>query len=97
MTQQQSSLERTQALLAALDKSLAVIDFQPDGTVINANQNFLHCFGYRLGREVAGKHHSMFCDDAFYRKNPDFWRDLGSGNIQSGLFMRLGRHSKRSR
>jgi methyl-accepting chemotaxis protein len=41
VTQQQSTLERTQALLAALDKSLAVIDFQPDGTVITANQNFL--------------------------------------------------------
>ncbi|WP_276560571.1 methyl-accepting chemotaxis protein [Aeromonas salmonicida] len=94
VTQQQSSLERTQALLAALDKSLAVIDFQPDGTVINANQNFLHCFGYRLD-EVAGKHHSMFCDDEFYRKNPNFWRDLGSGNIQSGLFMRLGRHGEK--
>jgi len=37
----------------------------------------------------------MFCDDEFYRKSPDFWRDLGSGNIQSGLFMRLGRHGEK--
>ncbi|MFC0442714.1 PAS domain-containing protein, partial [Aeromonas media] len=66
VTPQQSSLERTQALLAALDKSLAVIDFQPDGTVITANQNFLHCFGYRL-EEVVGKHHRQFCDPEFYQ------------------------------
>nr|WP_282414728.1 methyl-accepting chemotaxis protein [Aeromonas caviae] len=88
VTQQQSTLERTQALLAALDKSLAVIDFQPDGTVITANQNFLNCFGYRL-EEVVGKHHRLFCDSDFYHNNPHFWQDLGSGDIKSGLFMRL--------
>ena len=94
VTEQQSSLERTQALLAALDKSLAVIDFQPDGTVITANQNFLNCFGYRLD-EVVGKSHRLFCDETFYQDNPNFWRDLGSGSIQSGLFMRLGRHGEK--
>ncbi|WP_323921343.1 PAS domain-containing protein, partial [Aeromonas caviae] len=83
VTQQQSTLERTQALLAALDKSLAVIDFQPDGTVITANQNFLNCFGYRL-EEVVGKHHRLFCDSDFYQNNPHFWQDLGSGDIKSG-------------
>ncbi|WP_310598127.1 methyl-accepting chemotaxis protein [Aeromonas aquatica] len=94
VTQQQSSLERTQALLAALDKSLAVIDFQPDGTVITANQNFLRCFGYRL-EEVVGKHHRQFCDPEFYQKNPNFWRDLGSGDIKSGLFKRLGHRGEK--
>ncbi|MBX9565719.1 PAS domain S-box protein [Aeromonas hydrophila] len=94
VTEQQSTLERTQALLAALDKSLAVIDFQPDGTVITANQNFLHCFGYRLD-EVVGQSHRMFCDEAFYQQNPNFWRDLGTGSIQSGLFMRRGRHGEK--
>ena len=94
VTQQQSSLERTQALLAALDKSLAVIDFQPDGTVITANQNFLQCFGYRL-EEVIGKHHRQFCDPEFYQKNPNFWHDLGSGDIKSGLFMRLGHRGEK--
>nr|WP_323876794.1 PAS domain-containing methyl-accepting chemotaxis protein [Aeromonas hydrophila] len=94
VTEQQSTLERSQALLAALDKSLAVIDFQPDGTVITANQNFLHCFGYRLD-EVVGQSHRMFCDEAFYQQNPNFWRDLGTGSIQSGLFMRRGRHGEK--
>ncbi|WP_017778822.1 methyl-accepting chemotaxis protein [Aeromonas dhakensis] len=94
VSEQQSTLERTQALLTALDKSLAVIDFQPDGTVITANQNFLHCFGYRLD-EVVDQPHRMFCDEEFYQQNPNFWRDLGSGAIQSGLFMRRGRHGEK--
>ncbi|WDA26135.1 PAS domain-containing methyl-accepting chemotaxis protein [Aeromonas hydrophila] len=94
VTEQQSTLERSQALLAALDKSLAVIDFQPDGTVITANQNFLHCFGYRLD-EVVGQSHRMFCDEEFYQQNPNFWLDLGTGSIQSGLFMRRGRHGEK--
>lgn len=94
VTQQQSTLERTQALLAALDKSLAVIDFQPDGTVITANQNFLNCFGYRL-EEVVGKHHRLFCDTEFDQNNPHFWQDLGSGDIKSGLFMRLGHRGEK--
>ncbi|MFB2846165.1 methyl-accepting chemotaxis protein [Aeromonas veronii] len=94
VTLQQSTLERTQALLAALDKSLAVIDFQPNGTVITANQNFLNCFGYRL-EEVMGQHHRLFCDPEFYQKNPNFWQSLGSGEIKSGLFMRLGHHGEK--
>ena len=94
VTQQQSSLERTQALLAALDKSLAVIDFQPVGIVITGNQNFRHGVGCRL-EEVVGKHHRQFCDPEFYQKNPNFWRDLGSGDIKSGLFMRLGHRGEK--
>ncbi|MGT4070860.1 UNVERIFIED_CONTAM: PAS domain-containing methyl-accepting chemotaxis protein [Aeromonas hydrophila] len=94
VTEQQSTLERTQALLAALDKSLAVIDFLPDGTVITANQNFLNCFGYRL-EEIVGKHHRLFCEPEFYQKNPNFWHDLGSGDIKSGLFMRIGHRGEK--
>lgn len=88
VTEQQSSLERSQALLNALDKSLAVIDFTPDGTVITANKNFLHCLGYQL-EDIVGRHHRMFCTTDFYDKNPYFWQSLASGEIQSGLFMRV--------
>ncbi|MFL9598527.1 PAS domain-containing protein, partial [Aeromonas veronii] len=65
VTEQQVELERTQALLNALDKSLAVIDFTPDGTVITANKNFLQCLDYRLD-DIVGKHHRMFCSAEFY-------------------------------
>ncbi len=93
VTEEQMELERNQALLKALDKSLAVIDFTPDGTVTRANSNFLRCFGYSLN-EVIGKHHRQFCDDEFYHNNPNFWRDLTTGKIQRGLFKRRDKHGQ---
>ena len=49
--------------LAAIGKSQAVIEFQMDGTVVNANENFLRTIDYSLD-EIKGKHHSMFVDEA---------------------------------
>lgn len=50
-----------QAKLEALDRSQAVIEFEPDGTILRANDNFLGAIGYSL-EEIKGKHHSMFVD-----------------------------------
>lgn len=94
VTEQQLHLERNQALIAALDKSLAVIDFDPEGNVLAVNQNFLSCFGYQL-HDVVGKHHRMFCDNDFYREHPHFWAELAKGAIKQGLFMRLDRHGEK--
>lgn len=51
------------AVLAALSKSQAVIEFKLDGTIITANENFLKALGYTLG-EIKGRHHSMFVEPA---------------------------------
>ncbi len=48
-----------EAQAAAISKSQAVIEFEMDGTIITANQNFLDALGYRL-EEIKGKHHQMF-------------------------------------
>ncbi|ENM5814216.1 PAS domain-containing methyl-accepting chemotaxis protein [Vibrio mimicus] len=93
VTEQQSKLERNQALITALDKSLAVIDFDPEGNVLAANNNFLTCLGYRLD-DVISKHHRMFCDSDFYREHPNFWHELASGEIKQGLFKRIDRHGQ---
>lgn len=93
VTTEQAELERNQALLKALDKSLAVIDFSPGGIVLGANKNFLNCLGYSLN-EVVGKHHRQFCDEEFYRENPNFWKDLTTGNIKRGLFKRIDKHGR---
>ena len=82
-------------MAAAIDKSQAVIEFQPDGTIINANQNFLSVMGYTLD-EVKGKHHSMFADAA-YKASAEyqrFWENLGRGEAQSGEFKRFGKGGK---
>ncbi|EJW11975.1 Methyl-accepting chemotaxis protein [Rhodovulum sp. PH10] len=80
------------ATLAAIDRSHAVIEFQMDGTVITANQNFLNLMGYDLA-EVKGRHHRMFVDPAFaespaYR---EFWTKLAGGEPQTGQFERIGK------
>lgn len=93
VTARQRNLESKDAILDALDRSQAVIEFLPDGTVINANQNFLAVMGYSHS-DVVGKHHRMFCDDAFYRENPRFWESLADGNLSSGRFKRVNSDGK---
>ncbi|MCD0423738.1 PAS domain-containing methyl-accepting chemotaxis protein [Rhodopseudomonas sp. BR0M22] len=79
-------------MLAALNRSQAVIEFDLDGNVIDANDNFLTALGYSLA-EIKGKHHRMFVDPAeqdgaAYR---DFWTALRAGNFQAGEFLRIGK------
>ncbi len=50
---------------------MAVISFTPDGTIIDANRNFLDTVGSSLD-QMRGKHHRLFCDAAFYREHADF-------------------------
>ena len=83
------------AKLAALDKSQAVIEFDMQGNVLTANQNFLDVLGYRL-EEIVGRHHSMFVDPtaregAEYR---EFWNDLRQGRFRAGEFHRIGKGGK---
>lgn len=88
VTEKQERLRDQQAVFESVDHSMAIIEFEPDGTIITANANFLAATGYRLS-QVEGKHHRMFCDPGFYRENPDFWKQLASGQFRSGRFHRL--------
>jgi methyl-accepting chemotaxis protein len=88
----QSSAKDNAAKLAALLRSQAVIEFELDGTIITANDNFLTALGYDLA-EVRGKHHSMFCAPDYAKSNEyqNFWADLGKGEFKSDTFQRLGK------
>ncbi|WP_449394067.1 methyl-accepting chemotaxis protein [Devosia riboflavina] len=95
ITEQVSVAADHAAQVAAISRVQAVIAFKLDGTVIEANQNFLATLGYRL-EEVAGRHHSMFCDKDFaasaeYRS---FWQRLGAGEYISAEFQRFGKGGK---
>ena len=82
-------------LADAINKSQAVIEFQTDGTIITANNNFLSTMGYSLD-EIKGKHHSMFAD-AEYKASPEyrqFWDNLNRGEAQTGEFKRIGKGGK---
>ena len=81
--------------IEAIGKSQAVIEFNMDGIVLNANENFLKTLGYALS-EIQGKHHSMFMpsdqrDGEAYRA---FWASLNRGEFQSGEYRRIGKGSK---
>jgi methyl-accepting chemotaxis protein len=83
------------AQAAAIDKSQAIIEFNTDGTVITANQNFLNALGYSLS-EIQGKHHSMFVEPAAretaaYR---EFWAKLNRGEYQAAEYKRIGKGGK---
>src|SRR5438105_2677878 len=83
------------AKLAALDKSQATIEFEPDGSIITANQNFLKTLGYRLD-EIKGQHHRMFVD-AKERETPayrTFWATLARGDYQAAQYRRIGKGGK---
>ncbi|MCB9876955.1 MAG: PAS domain-containing methyl-accepting chemotaxis protein [Planctomycetes bacterium] len=76
----------------ALNRSQAYIEFTPDGTIVDANENFLRCMGYSLD-EIRGKHHRMFVDSE-HAQSPEyatFWRELGQGTFQQNDFRRVAR------
>jgi methyl-accepting chemotaxis protein len=83
------------AQVAAISRVQAVIAFELDGTIIEANENFLATLGYRL-EEIVGRHHSMFCDSDFVKSNEyrAFWQRLGSGEYTSAEFQRFGKGGK---
>ena len=88
-------LELAEAQLAALGRSQAVIEFETDGTIRVANDNFLSTLGYSLA-EIAGKHHRMFVDPAYAASSDyaQFWDDLARGRFQAGEFKRIGKGGK---
>ena len=81
---------QSSAVLEALDRSLAVIEFDPNGRIITANANFLAVVAYRL-EDVVGRHHSMFMDPEEVKTEAyaAFWRTLRAGRFQAAEFKRM--------
>jgi methyl-accepting chemotaxis protein len=81
--------------IAAINKSQAVIEFNMDGTIITANDNFLRAVGYSLD-EVTGRHHSIFVQPS-ERQSPAyraFWEALNRGEYQIAEYKRIGKGGK---
>ena len=81
--------------VAAISESQAVVEFQMDGTIITANENFLNATGYALA-EIQGRHHSLFVDDAYRRsaEYKSFWERLGRGEFQAAEYRRRGKNGR---
>jgi len=83
------------SVLAAANKSLAIIEFSLDGTILDANENFLSTMGYTLD-EVKGRHHSIFVTPE-YRESAEykeFWRKLKAGQFDRAEYRRVGKGGK---
>ena len=84
-----AKLQAAEARKMAVDRSTAMIEFKPDGTIVSANENLLATMGYRL-EEIVGQHHRIFCfpdyqASAEYRK---FWQRLAAGEFIRERFLR---------
>jgi len=78
--------------LAALDRSLATIEFDLNGKILTANANFCEAMGYSLG-EIAGKHHSLFVEPEYAasREYREFWAKLARGEFDAREYLRIGK------
>ena len=95
ITEQKNKSADHEAQIAAIGRVQAVIEFNLDGTVRHANENFLTTVGYRLD-DIVGKHHRMFCDPAYANtaEYNQFWERLRAGEYVSAEFQRFGKGGK---
>lgn len=84
-----------QGQIAAISKAQAVIEFNMDGTVIAANDNFLRALGYTLA-EIKGQHHSMFVEERYRQSDAykEFWNRLRQGEYQAAEYKRIGKNGR---
>ncbi|WP_374483974.1 methyl-accepting chemotaxis protein [Zoogloea sp.] len=87
---------RMKALVEAIERSMAVVEFRSDGTVLKANDNFLNVMGYPES-DIIGQHHRMFCPPEYSASEEyeAFWRDLRAGRFSTGQFCRINRRGER--
>ncbi|WP_434355656.1 PAS domain-containing methyl-accepting chemotaxis protein [Parasalinivibrio latis] len=92
ITEQKRAAADFKGQIKAIDKSQSIIEFALDGTILNANKNFLTTLGYTLD-EIQGKHHSIFVDTDTLNSTEykTFWNKLAAGNFLTGEFRRIGK------
>ncbi|MGY4493250.1 methyl-accepting chemotaxis protein [Pseudomonas sp. TE3610] len=88
-------LEHAHARLAAISRSMAMIEFSPEGLILDANANFCKTMGYAVD-EIRGKHHRLFCEDGFHKSEEyqRMWQALQRGEALSGTFERLDKNKR---
>lgn len=94
LTSCQVMLRQYEEKYSAIDKSTAVIEFKPDGTIVSANANFLAATGYVL-EEITQKNHRIFCPASVANSSDykSFWARLAAGEFIHDRFLRLDKHN----
>jgi len=95
VTKQVEEASSMRAMVDAIERSMAVIEFDLNGSVLRANDNFLRVMGYAPS-EIIGRHHRMFCPESFVSSTgyADFWNRLGHGEFMAGQYLRLDRQKR---
>ena len=92
ITEEKTRTAEQDGKMTAISRSQAMIEFELDGTIITANENFTSTVGYSLD-EITGQHHRIFCDKT-YAASPEytaFWQKLANGEFVAGEFKRFGK------
>jgi len=95
VSEQRAALREYQGHIDAIDRAMAIIEFDLKGHVLKANQNFLDTFGY-AAEEILGVHHRIFCDAEHVRSLDyrEFWERLAAGEFQSNEYRRIGKNGQ---
>ncbi len=82
----------SRSVLAAMNRSQAIIEFDLSGRILHANENFLQAVGYELS-EVVGQHHRMFVDpaEAASAEYAAFWARLAEGHFDRRQYKRIAK------
>lgn len=92
ITATKNHLAALTSMTTAMNRSLAVVEFSPDGTILRANDIFLRLMGYSL-EEIIGRHHRIFVDkkESASSEYSEFWQALGRGESQRSQFRRFNK------
>ena len=84
------------ATLDAIGRSLAIIEFDPTGKILSANENFCKALGYQAS-EILGQHHSLFVEPEYGRSAEyrEFWAKLGRGEFEAREYKRIGKGGRK--
>ncbi len=95
ITAQVAEQARFESRMAAIDRAQAVIEFSPDGTILDTNENFLKLMGYGIS-DIRGKKHAMFVPAAQResRAYAEFWQKLRSGRFETAEFERIAKDGR---
>jgi len=95
VTQSKQQAAEYEGRVNAISRAQAVIEFDLQGHVLDANDHFLQLMEYKL-EDIVGKHHRMFCDPVYAASEQyeEFWHKLGRGEYESGEYRRFGKSGK---
>lgn len=90
ITKDREIRQKSEGIQAAVNTGWAYIEFTPEGTIVDANDNFLNTMGYQM-IEIIGNHHSIFCEKEYAssQEYSDFWKELANGNVKNNDFKRI--------